>query len=216
VYVFWHGGNGSGEGARRILMRRSSDDGKTFDEERTISPDGTGVCGCCAMQALATENGGVFVLYRSAGDGGKNRDIMLLASHDGGKTFRDRLLDPWPINACPMTSMSLVSAPRGVVGAWETQGRIRVGFVEKGEPVALAVGGPKPANHPSLAVAPDGRVLVAWSEGAGWQKSGGLAWQILDPGLAAISAASRGRPGEVPVWSFPCAVAKGADFEIWR
>jgi hypothetical protein len=197
-------------------MRRSSDDGKTFDEERTISPDGTGVCGCCAMQALATENGGLFVLYRTAGDAGKNRDIMLLASHDGGKTFIHRLLDPWPIHACPMTSMSLVSTPRGVVGAWETQGRIRVGFVEKGKPLALAVGGQPPANHPSLAVAPDGRVLVAWSEGAGWQKSGGIAWQILDPGLGPISAPSRGKPGEVPIWSFPCAVAKGDEFEIWR
>lgn len=216
VYVFWHGGNGTGEGGRRIYMRSSNDDGKTFGEERAISPEGTGVCGCCAMQALATEDGGVFVLYRTASDGGKNRDIMLLASHDGGKSFTHRLLDPWPINACPMTSMSLASTPRGVVGSWETQGKIRVGFVEKGEPLALAAGGPQPSNHPTLAVAPDGRVLVAWSEGAGWQKTGGLAWQILDATLVPVSVTSRGKPGEVPVWSFPCAVAKGTDFEIWR
>jgi hypothetical protein len=219
VYVFWHGGNGTGEGNRRILVRTSSDDGRTFDAERAINPEGTGVCGCCAMQAIATENGGVYALYRTASDGGKNRDVALLASHDGGKTFTHRILDPWPVSACPMSSMSLAVTPRGVVGAWETMGQIHLGLVDsaiKSNFVSLPAGRTTPQKYPSLSVAPDGRMLLTWSEGAGWQKSGGLAWQFLDPEFRPQGSPTRGPASGISVWSFPCAVAKGEGFAIFH
>jgi len=220
VFVIWQAGDGSGEANRRVLARVSSDDGQTFGEERTLSPEGTGVCGCCAMQALATDDGGVYVLYRTASDGGKNRDVALLASHDGGKTFAFRNLDPWPISACPMSSMSLAATPRGVVGAWETMGQIHLGFIDaagaKSAWITLPEGKVKPQKFPSLSVGADGKLLITWSEGAGWQKTGGLAWELLQPNLQPQGDPSRSAAGGIAVWSFPSAVAKGDGFVIYR
>lgn len=51
VHVFWHAGREEGregEVSRRIFIRSSTDDGANFDAERTISPEGTGVCACCS------------------------------------------------------------------------------------------------------------------------------------------------------------------------
>ena len=62
-------------------------------------------------------------------------------------------------------------------------------------------------KHPSLAVNSRGELLLAWTEGTGWQKGGSLAWQLFD---------SEGQPkGErgkieagIPTWSMPAAVAR--------
>jgi hypothetical protein len=219
VFVFWHGGDGSGEGNRRILVRVSSDDGQTFGEERMISPEGDGVCGCCAMQALATDDGGVYVLYRTASDGGKMRNIQLLSSRDAGKTFSSRVLDPWAINACPMSSMSLAATSRGVLGAWETSGQIRFGYVDKASSkedfLSMPKDGAAAHKFPSIAVGPDGQLAVAWSEGAGWEKRGALAWQLMDADLHFVGNPSRSKATNIAVWSFPCIVSQGGGFTVY-
>jgi hypothetical protein len=61
-------------------------------------------------------------------------------------------------------------------------------------------------KHPSAAVGKNGEVLLAWTEGTGWQKGGSLAWQIFDAN--GNPAAEKGRASGVPVWGLVAAIAK--------
>ncbi len=223
VHVLWHAGpHGEGETARRIFIRTSEDDGRTFGAERAISPEGMGVCACCAMQALATRSGAVHVLYRSATDGGRSRDIATLTSQDGGKTFSHAVVDPWRINGCPMSSMSLVELRDGsVAGAWEREGQIHASRFD----TAGAMMGPLSSTsvkgspgkgqrkHPVLAVA-NGRILMLWAEGTAWNKGGALAWQVFTEELKPTDES--GAAGDVPVWSFGSVTVVKNNFVIVR
>jgi hypothetical protein len=214
VHVFWHAGREGGregEVSRRIFIRSSTDDGADFDAERTISPESAGVCACCSMQALATRSGNVHVLFRNAYDSGKSRNIATLVSGDGGRTFSYAEVDPWRVDACPMSSMSLVEIQSGaVVGAWERQGQIVLGRFapasSRPDKFTTAMRGPSQRKHPVLAAGRDGSLLIAWTEGTGWNKGGTLAWQITDQDLTLNSGSTLVTAGRVPVWSF-CSVA---------
>ncbi|HSJ00894.1 MAG TPA: sialidase family protein [Verrucomicrobium sp.] len=222
VHVFWHAGqHGGGEDMRRIFIRTSEDDGMTFGSERAISPEGTGVCACCSMQAIATRAGNVHVLYRTANDSGKSRNIATLVSGDGGKTFSHAEIDPWRINGCPMSSMSLVEVQGGaVVGAWEREGQIVLGHFapasNKPGKFTTAMGDPSQRKHPVLAAGRDGTLLIAWAEGTGWNKGGTLAWQIVDQDLTLNSGSKLVTAGRVPVWSFSSVAAVGGSFVLVR
>jgi hypothetical protein len=49
-------------------------------------------------------------------------------------------------------------------------------------------------------------MLLAWTEGTGWERGGDLAWQVYD--AAGRPTRERGRlAGGVPVWGLPTAVA---------
>jgi hypothetical protein len=61
-------------------------------------------------------------------------------------------------------------------------------------------------KHPSLAVNKDGLTLLAWTEGTGWKKGGGLAWQVYGKDLTPLPEA-RGGAKDLPAWSLPTAVA---------
>ena len=68
-------------------------------------------------------------------------------------------------------------------------------------------------RHPALAF--NGRdILFAWTEGMGWNKGGGLAWQIYDangqPGKEERFR-DHGRADGVPVWSLITAVPHKSD-----
>lgn len=220
VHVFYHGGNSNipqekrSEAGRRVLVRSSDDDGKTFGAERVISPDGAGVCGCCAMQAIASSDGTVIAIYRTASNGGKQRDIASLTSHDGGKTFQHAIVDQWSIAGCPMSSMSLVEGPQGVLGAWEREGQIFLGALGSGKPPTIISpdGPPNQRKHPVLA-AGEGKILVAWTEGTGWQKGGTMGWQILEGASLKPTKESGSAPG-VKVWSFVSVAPAGKGFVI--
>ncbi|WP_170157323.1 sialidase family protein [Roseimicrobium gellanilyticum] len=224
VHVFWHAGREGGregEVSRRIFIRSSTDDGANFDDERTISPEGTGVCACCSMQALATRGGNVHVLFRNAFDAGKSRNIATLISGDGGKTFSYAEVDPWRIHGCPMSSMSLVEVQGGaVVGAWEREGQIVLGRfgATNNQPgkVTVAMQGPSQRKHPVLATGRDGSLLIAWTEGTGWNKGGTLAWQMVDQDLTLNSRSVPVTAGSVPVWSFCSVAAIGGSFVLVR
>jgi len=98
-----------------------------------------------------------------------------------GGSFDGRKLHDWDINACPMSSMSFAQGAAGVVGAWETGGQVY--FEELATANAALVSAPgagKGRKHPRVAVGGDGEVLMAWTEGTGWQKGGSLAWQAFD------------------------------------
>lgn len=214
VHVFYHGGKVGGmhaEAGRRVLLRTSRDSGANFDEEKIISPDGLGVCGCCAMQAFADSKGRLFVIYRTAADGGKSRDIATVFSADHGKTWRHEIASRWAIAACPMSSMSIAQAGATVLMGWEKEGQVFVGAWDDANaklgsisPMPGAASGRK---HPVITSDAAGNVLVAWTEGTGWNRGGSVAWQLLDEKLQ--PAGEIGRSTGVPVWSFVSAVPAG-------
>jgi hypothetical protein len=98
VYVAWHGqdGSGEGEGARRMWVARSTDDGKTFSPEVAAFAEPTGACGCCGTRAFTDDKGTVYLLYRSAKEK-VNRDMYLLVSRDQGKSYRGALIQRWKV-----------------------------------------------------------------------------------------------------------------------
>jgi hypothetical protein len=210
VFVAWHAGGSEskGEGDRRVWLAASTDDGRTFSRERSISPAETGACGCCGMDGLIDGRGQLFFLYRSAREV-VNRDSYLLASSDAGRTFRPVMLEHWNIGACPMSSYALAAGAGRVIAAWETAGQVQYADVTTGgteKPAAVSPPGNTGARrHPSIAIGSRGEVLMSWSEGTGWQKGGSIAWQIFD--RAGRPIGSPGRAPGLAVWSLSAAFA---------
>lgn len=212
VFVVWHGapaGAAPGEIHRRVFILKSSDNGGTFSQPAIGNADDPGVCACCSLKAFVSPGGELLTLYRAARSPAQ-RDITLMTSRDGGVTFQHRNVGPWAINACPMSSASVVAAGTQTRAAWEAEGRVYTSVLDD-RSEALAVS-PDKARHPALAVNTRGETLVTWSEGTGWQKGGQLGWVVLDS--AGRATGQRGsRPG-VPVWGFSAAYAEGERFVI--
>ena len=116
-----------------------------------------------------------------------------------------------------MSTMALVEGPNGVVAAWETEGQIYFGRVKPGttevtKPQA-APGTGKERKHPVLAVTTRGEMVLAWTEGTGWQKGGALAWQVFDKDGKAAAEKGRIERG-IPVWGLPTVVATDGGFAL--
>ena len=209
VYVVWHGHAPDatpGEGARAVYIAKSTNDGATFSREVAVNPEPTGTCGCCGLKAFAERSGALYVLYRAATEV-VNRDEILLVSHDGGQKFQKILADPWKVGTCPMSSAAIVPGSERVLSAWETAGQVHLGIVTDGKVVRRltppGVSGRR--KHPAVALNKNGDILFVWTEGTGWQRGGGLGWQLFD---ATGKPLESGRQDGVPVWSFAAAYAK--------
>jgi len=204
VYVTWHAGDGTGEGNRRVWVARSSDDGETFEDEKPADSEKNGVCGCCGMKAFADRQGTVYMLYRAARES-VNRDMVLLASTNHGKSFRSDLVGKWMIATCPMSSEAFVDTPEAVLAAWDTDGQVLFSRIDKvrrlpSKPVA-APGSARERKHPALAVNARGETILVWTEGTGWERGGALAWQVFDE--KGKPTPERGRVDKaIPVWSY--------------
>ena len=212
VYVAWHGnavGDDGSEANRRVWLRRSLDDGATFERERPVSPPSTGACGCCGLRIASLSTGTLHLLYRSAAEM-TNRDVYALSSTDRGQTFRGDRLHPWSIAACPMTSMSILATRERVLGAWETAGQVFYGDIRSpasnGRALSGAPGDGTGRKHPRLASNEEGDTLFVWTEGMSWGRGGSVAWQLFDRAVTPIG--STGRRAGVPVWSFAATVAE--------
>ncbi len=212
VFVVWHAAP-SKEGMetdRLVYVRHSTDDGTTFTSATAVEGVAPGVCACCSLKALATPGGGLWILYRNVNASG-GRDMTVLSSGTGGGVFQSRLLHPWPVQACPMSSAGLIPGTPTPRAVWETDGLIYTALPGSGSaPLAVSAKG---ARHPSAAVNSRGETLITWSTGTGWQRGGGLGWQILD--AAGKPTGPRGGEKGVPVWSFPATFATpGGGFVI--
>ncbi len=210
VYVFWHApkpGNTNGEAGRAVFVARSTDDGKTFARETLATDKPTGACGCCGMKAFADGQGNVFALYRAASEK-VNRDEMLLISRNRGADFEIALAHPWKIASCPMSSAFFSESKTDVLASWETEGkvyfaRVNAKKLKVSEPVSPA--GSTKRKHSVAVGNAQGEVLLAWTEGTGWNKGGAVAWQLYDP--TGNPTTEKGRADGVPVWSLVSAFA---------
>jgi hypothetical protein len=212
VTVAWHAkkiDGPAGEDKRLVYVAESTDEGKTFSKEKPAFDKVTGACGCCGMNAFTDKKGNTYLIYRAATKG-SNRDMWLLRSSDRGKSYQGSMIHPWSIDSCPMSSQAFAEGDGRVYTAWDTKGQIYFNLIR---PDNKTLSDPSPApgeangrKHPSLAVNNKGELLLAWTEGTGWQRGGDLGWQVYDALLRPIS--ERGRvAGAIPVWGLPCAVA---------
>jgi hypothetical protein len=220
VWVAWHAPRKpeGGESDRCIWVAASTDDGATFGEERAAWNEPTGACGCCGMRA-GWDGDALFVLYRAAREG-NHRDLYALVSNDHGATFRGARLDEWTIDRCVMSTAALQAAPapspaaKTMLAAWEDEGDVAWARLDPKEPGAARTIRPPARDaaklerkHPALAQDGAGRVLLAWTEGMGWEHGGAVAWQLFDRDGRAVDGASGRRDG-VPAWSLVAVAAR--------
>jgi hypothetical protein len=137
-----------------------------------------GVCYCCKTALAAGPNGAVYAAWRHVYEG-NIRDIAFVASRDGGRTFSAPARvseDRWQLAGCPDDGPAMAVDAGGVahlvwptvIGGDRPQGAIFYASTRDGRTFTPRVrvpglDSPKP-QHPQLALASDGRVLIAWDE----------------------------------------------------
>lgn len=210
VYVVWHGqGEQPGEAHRRVYVAVSEDDGQSFAHEVPASSADLGACACCGIEARVDARENLHILYRSATDS-TERGAWLLSSRDGGSSFTADELEPWQINACPMSTGALAGTADRLSVAWETKQRISFATMPQGqsqpEGPHRATGRQANQKHPALAVNAAGQTLLVWAEGTAWARGGSVAWQVYDADGRAVGA--RGRADGLPAWGRPAAWAE--------
>ena len=124
AYAIWLGVK-SPKG-QKVYGAKSIDGGKTWAKNVLVyaNPEGT-VCECCKPSVVVKGNN-VYVMFRNFLDG--NRDLYLIKSADGGKSFgRAKKLGngSWKLNGCPMDGGGLVIDKSGnPETVWRREGKI--------------------------------------------------------------------------------------------
>ncbi len=178
VVVIWHQGRFADEATRMMMVARSTDNGKTFDEPGVIDAADEGVCACCTIDAHSQADGTILVAYRSARKN-VHRDMLTLRSTNGGKSFRPIRIDPWRIQTCPASNTSLASSDDSAFIAWQTDWQAYYAPLSKPtERVTATAVSEAPMKRMQIAVGKRGSVLMAWVEGV---RGGHLHWRVFDP-----------------------------------
>lgn len=207
VYVFWHAGTAGkqDEPYRRVWVTRSRDNGETFAPEHIAFDKPTGACGCCSLDAATDAKGNVYVLFREAYQI-FHRDMYLLESRDHGKTFSGSDVAQWNIGACTMSAEAFVNGPAGTFAAWESHNKVQFGRIDPAADKisdAAYVGEAADQKYPALAENKAGDLLIAWTQGMGWNRGGSLTWKLFNRSGKATGDPKM-VPG-VPTWSLVAA-----------
>ncbi len=113
-------------GQNKIFGAKSGDGGKTWATNKMIytSPDTT-VCECC-KPSVQVKGNNIYVMFRNWLNG--NRDMYLIQSTDGGRTFgkAQKLGNGnWKLNGCPMDGGSLAINKNGALQTvWRREGKV--------------------------------------------------------------------------------------------
>jgi photosystem II stability/assembly factor-like uncharacterized protein len=147
----------------RLYGSASKDGGKTWSKNTLVyqSPSGA-ICTCCHPSVAIDNNGRINVMFRNSLEG--SRDMYILASQDGGKTFTSAEKlghGTWPINACPMDGGGLAIGNNGdLTTTWRREKQIYLASPGQAER-QLA-----PGKDASVVVTTRG-TYVAWTAGTG-------------------------------------------------
>ncbi|HEX2166928.1 MAG TPA: sialidase family protein [Longimicrobiales bacterium] len=168
-----HDGDESMPGSE-IRVASSHDGGRTFSTGVVVHRN---ACPCCRTSLAVSGDTAVAVAFRSAE--ANIRDMLVVRSTDGGKTFGQPVrvhADAWVIDGCPHAGGSLAYDTQGrlhiawYTGAEERQGlwhAVAPGGGTFGEPTAIQAGGWVPVSQVKLTPARDGSVWVAWDDRRG-------------------------------------------------
>ncbi len=203
VAIVWHAAPAgeTSEGARLVWVRYSADDGSTFSAPASLNATQPGVCACCSLRAHLGSDDTLSVLYRAA-TAPDARGMCLITSKAGRPVIGK--LDNWQVAMCPMSSASLLPAPKNLRAAWENDGQIVTCLMGSDASSAQKIG-PRNAKHPVLAQNMKGQTIVASVIGSGWSKAGRLHWDMLD---AQGRVTDSGDGEKLPVWSYAVAYAR--------
>jgi hypothetical protein len=111
---------------QNVYGAKSVDGGKTWTKNILVyaSPDST-VCECC-KPSVAVKGNNVYVMFRNWLNG--NRDLYLINSPDGGKSFgqAEKIGNgSWKLNGCPMDGGGLAIDKSGTPETvWRREGKI--------------------------------------------------------------------------------------------
>ncbi len=195
------------ESQRGVFIAVSHNGGIDFEPDQRVDWVGDGACGCCGLQAAGRPDGGFAILYRRAREG-MHRDAVLLMGSPDDHPWRRVVLDEWRLNSCPMSTAALAWAGEVWLAAWETREEIRLACVDPRTGDVTPVVSPRGQGHrkhPSLALRPDGGLLLVWVEDTGWNRGGSVAWQLYGRDLRPDG--ELGRREGVPVWGSAAAFA---------
>jgi hypothetical protein len=161
-------------GQSGVALSRSADFGRTWEPTRMAYREPT--CPCCRTAIAAGPDGALYLAWRAIFPGDV-RDVVVMRSGDGGETWDAPVKpreDGWVFPGCPHAGPSLkVDAEGRVHIAWwhgkaGEAGVYYANSADGGRTFAaqpLAVGERSSPAHVQLALAPAGRVAVAWDDG---------------------------------------------------
>ena len=118
-----------------IYGAKSDDGGRTWSKNELVyaSPDST-VCECC-KPSVVVKNNSVYVMFRNWLNG--NRDLYLVKSSDGGKSFEQAQKlgeGSWKLDGCPMDGGGLAVDDNGTAETvWRRQTKIFASTAGKAE-----------------------------------------------------------------------------------
>jgi hypothetical protein len=206
IYAVWLDGRdptAGPHGTSVVYLARSSDGGATFGKNVQVA---AGACHCSRPALAFGPQGEVFVAWRAVFL--ENiRDVVVAASVDQGETFgpQERVAkDDWRIDGCPHSGPSLAVKGNRLYVSWFTEGTgrnpgIRVSWSDDDgasfAPPRLASGRILDANHPTLSVSADGRLVLVFQ---GRNRLNQHGWAPLQAYLEEISDAGQLSP-PVPV-----------------
>ena len=171
LYVVWLDGRNPDDhqtGTSSVYLARSLDQGLTFEKNRQVYPR---VCPCCRPNVIVGSQSEIYVSWRHVFDG-EIRDVVVATSYDGGKSFSDPVRvsrDNWEIAGCPHSGSSLLNNEDRLYVTWFSDPHDRVPGIQlswstdKGETFAEPIAVSRDlvdANHPGLAQAEDGQLLL--------------------------------------------------------
>lgn len=108
-----------------LCLSRSDDGGVTWSKNEAIytNPEKS-ICECC-HPSIVVDGRNLHVLFRNSLSG--NRDMFLLSSADGGRSFQSAEqtgLGHWKLNACPMDGGMLAVAAGRPMAVWRRAGNV--------------------------------------------------------------------------------------------
>ena len=156
-------------------IARSEDGGVTWSSP--VRVDGGEACPCCRTSVVSSKNGTLYMAWRHVYPD-NIRDVVVSHSSDQGATWSHPIrvhADNWKFDACPHAGPAMSLDDNGTLHiTWWTgkEGSAGVYYAQSTDgaktfkqPVALGVAEFSRPAHVQLALASNGRVIVAWDDG---------------------------------------------------